>query len=128
MTAALSSEELEAMLVGSGLTASDFAREMRMQPSNFRKLRAELRVGETINANIADAIRYRFGSRDARLIGIARVALAAVVELEAAYGRDARPPHAPDPRAPWHRARSLIDKAKAAGLLDTPPYSDNPPL
>lgn len=118
MTNPMTSEELEAMLAGSGLNASDFAREMRMQPSNFRKLRAQLREGQFVNPHIADAIRLRFGSRDARLLGIARDALAALVELEEAYGRDARPPHAPDPRAPWGRARMVLNRAATGGLLD----------
>ena len=117
MEITLSSEMFESMIEKSGLNYSDFAKTIGLTPSNFRTIRRELRGGNAPNPRIIAAIRYHFGGGDALLVNMARDALAALQELEAAYGRDARPPHAPDPRAPWGRARAIIAKAVHRGLI-----------
>jgi hypothetical protein len=128
MTAPLTSDELESILNASGLDASAFADAINMDPRNFRRMRKDLREGlPKISATLSDAIRFRFGGRNALLSEIATEALTALIELEQAYGRDARPPHAPDPRAPWERARRIIARARKGGVVDTPTSEAAPP-
>jgi plasmid maintenance system antidote protein VapI len=122
---AMTADELEAMITSSGLTASGFAQVMDMDVNNLRKYR---NGKKPISPRLADGFRLRFGSRDARLITIARDAVEALAELIQAYGCDARPPHAPDQRAPWERARRVVARAEKGGILNTPHQRTPPPM
>jgi hypothetical protein len=129
-------DELESIIAASGLNYSDFAKAIAMTPEGFRRMRRDVRTrGGTIGARLADAIHHRFGVPDGKAGIILSDALSSLVELCEAFGRDARPPHAPDPRAPWERARRLIERARRAGLIeaaggvvDTPTSEASPPM